>query len=85
MLRVLTRSSLLILRYPETIPVSVFLFFAWRCPQGLTASHDIRVAPTSPGTEYAYSIILQWQQGGDMESMEKKLLNLRNLDASCPN
>ena len=26
--------------------------FGWQCPRRLTASHDLRVAPTVPGTEY---------------------------------
>ena len=28
--------------------------FGWRCPRRLTASHDLRVAPTVPGTEYGF-------------------------------
>jgi hypothetical protein len=51
--------------------------FAWRCPHGLTASHDFRASPTEPGVEYGFSIVLCWQQSDDIDAVENDLLNLR--------
>ncbi len=63
------------LRYPAdaNLPTSLF---AWQCPRGLTASHDFRVAPTTPGIEYAYSILVSWCRGED--DPEQVVLNLRD-------
>ena len=49
--------------------------FAWRCPHGLTASHDFRIAPCTPGIEYGFSILTTWQQSGDPAAVEEDLLN----------
>ena len=63
------------LRYPadRDLPTSLF---AWQCPRGLTASHDFRVSPTTPGIEYAYSILVSWCCGED--DPEQEVLNLRD-------
>ena len=74
--------TLTILRYPppETVPGHVA---GWCCPRGLTASHDVRVAPTEPGREYAYTLVMCWQDGGTTEAAEQDLLQLRH-DWSTP-
>ena len=51
--------------------------FAWRCLRGLTASHDFRVAPSTPGVEYGFSILVTWQRSDDASQVEKDLLDLR--------
>jgi hypothetical protein len=56
-------------------PASIF---AWRCPNGLTASHDFRVAPCTPGTEYGFSVVVSWQQAEDFPAVADDLLRLRD-------
>ena len=69
--------AVLACRHPiESDPAAAI--FAWRCAFGLTASHDFRVAPTVPGIEYSFAIIVEWQAGGSCESVESDLLNLRD-------
>jgi hypothetical protein len=50
--------------------------FGWVCPHRLTASHDFRVAPTEPGTEYGFSILLSWQRSETPQEVEQDVLNL---------
>lgn len=52
--------------------------FAWRCPRGLTASHDFRAGPTIPGREYGFSIVTEWQRGDDIAAAQADTLNLRD-------
>ena len=52
--------------------------FGWRCPRGLTASHDLRVAPTEPGVEYGFWIALSWLASTDTGSAEAAALRLRD-------
>jgi hypothetical protein len=52
--------------------------FGWRCPRGLTASHDLRVAPTEPGVEYGFWIALSWLAGADRGAAESAALLLRD-------
>ncbi len=63
------------LRYPADADLPTSLF-AWQCPRGLTASHDFRIAPTTPGIEYAYSTLVSWCRGE--ADPEQKVLNLRD-------
>ena len=65
------------LRYPDADEVSTSRF-AWQCIRGLTASHDLRCAPTIPGQEYAYSIVISFVRGEDQKQIEADLLNLRD-------
>ena len=51
--------------------------FGWRCPRGLTASHDLRVAPTEPGVEYGFWIALSWLATADTGAAEAAALHLR--------
>ncbi|MFA5865438.1 MAG: hypothetical protein WC975_12235 [Phycisphaerae bacterium] len=51
--------------------------FGWQCPHGLTASHDFRVAPTEPGIEYGFSMVICWQRSDKVEEVEADLQNLR--------
>ncbi len=57
--------------------------FAWRCPHGLTASHDFRIAPCTPGIEYGFSLLVTWQQSNNPAEVEADLLELRD-DWYCP-
>ncbi|MBN1555331.1 MAG: hypothetical protein JXA11_11340 [Phycisphaerae bacterium] len=52
--------------------------FAWRDPHGLTASHDFRVSPTTPGTEYGYSILTTWRKSDDFAAVAEQALHLRD-------
>ena len=52
--------------------------FGWRCPRGLTASHDLRVAPTEPGVEYGFWIALSWLPTADTGAAEAAALLLRD-------
>ena len=52
--------------------------FGWRCPRGLTASHDLRVAPTVPGVEYGFWIALSWLAAADTRRAEAAALRLRD-------
>ena len=52
--------------------------FGWRCPCGLTASHDLRVAPTEPGVEYGFWIVLSWLASADTGAAEAAALLLRD-------
>ena len=52
--------------------------FGWRCPRGLTASHDLRVAPTVPGVEYGFWIALSWLATADTHRAEAAALRLRD-------
>ena len=52
--------------------------FGWQCPRGLTASHDLRVAPTVPGTEYGFWIALSWLHTTDSAAAEAAALDLRD-------
>ena len=52
--------------------------FGWRCPRGLTASHDLRVAPTEPGVEYGFWIALSWLASTDAGTAEAAALGLRD-------
>ena len=52
--------------------------FGWRCPRGLTASHDLRVAPTEPGVEYGFWIALSWLATADTGAAEAAALLLRD-------
>ena len=54
------------------------IVFGWRCPRGLTASHDFRAAPTVPGIEYGYSIVVTWHSSEPSATAEADLLNLRD-------
>lgn len=51
--------------------------FGWQCPRRLTASHDLRVAPTVPGTEYGFWIACAWLPGADTAAAEAAALRLR--------
>ena len=51
--------------------------FGWRCPRGLTASYDLRVAPTEPGVEYGFWIALSWLATADTRAAEAAALHLR--------
>ena len=52
--------------------------FGWRCPRGLTASHDLRVAPTEPGVEYGFWIAVSWLATADTSAAEAAALRLRD-------
>ena len=52
--------------------------FGWRCPRRLTASHDLRVAPTVPGVEYGFWIALSWLATADTHRAEAAALRLRD-------
>ena len=52
--------------------------FGWQCPRRLTASHNLRVAPTAPGTEYAFWIACTWLPGADTAAAEAAALHLRD-------
>ena len=52
--------------------------FGWRCPRGLTASHDLRVAPTEPGVEYGFWIAVSWLATADTRRAEAAALRLRD-------
>ena len=52
--------------------------FGWRCPRGLTASHDLRVAPTEPGVEYGFWIAVSWLATADTSRAEAAALRLRD-------
>ena len=52
--------------------------FGWRCPRGLTASHDLRVAPTAPGVEYGFWIVLSWLATADTGAAEAAAVLLRD-------
>lgn len=52
--------------------------FGWQCPRRLTASHNLRVAPTAPGTEYAFWIACTWLPGADTDAAEAAALHLRD-------
>ena len=52
--------------------------FGWRCPRRLTASHDLRVAPTVPGTEYGFWIACTWLFTADTAAAEAAALHLRD-------
>ncbi len=52
--------------------------FGWRCPRGLTASHDLRVAPTVPGVEYGFWIAVSWLATADTGAAEAAALLLRD-------
>ena len=52
--------------------------FGWRCPRGLTASHDLRVAPTEPGVEYGFWIAVSWLASADTGAAEAAALRLRD-------
>jgi hypothetical protein len=60
---------------PNSTPAGVF---AWQCPHGLTASHDFRCTPTSPGQEYAFTIAVAWQKSELRDPVEHALLRWRN-------
>ena len=51
--------------------------FGWQCPRRLTASHDLRVAPTVPGTEYGFWIACAWLPAADTAAAEAAALQLR--------
>jgi len=51
--------------------------FGWVCPRRLTASHDFRAAPTEPGIEYGFSIVVVWEASDDRDAVERDLRNLR--------
>ena len=52
--------------------------FGWQCPRRLTASHDLRVAPAAPGTEYGFWIACTWLPTADTGAAEAAALNLRD-------
>ena len=52
--------------------------FGWRCPRGLTASHDLRVAPTEPGVEYGFWIAVSWLASADTSAAQVAALRLRD-------
>lgn len=52
--------------------------FGWQCPRRLTASHDLRVAPTAPGTEYAFWIACTWLPTADTAAAEAAALHQRD-------
>ena len=52
--------------------------FGWQCPRRLTASHDLRVAPTVPGTEYGFWIACAWLPTADRAAAEAAALHLRD-------
>ncbi len=52
--------------------------FGWRCPRGLTASHDLRVAPTEPGVEYGFWIAVSWLASADTSAAQAAALRLRD-------
>ena len=52
--------------------------FGWQCPRRLTASHDLRVAPTVPGTEYGFWIACTWLPTADTAAAEAAALHLRD-------
>ena len=52
--------------------------FGWQCPRRLTASHDLRVAPTTPGTEYGFWIACTWLPTADTGAAEAAALHLRD-------
>jgi hypothetical protein len=54
------------------------LLFGWRCSYNLVASNDFRVSPTKSSKEYAFSIVVEWQEDEQLEKAESDLLNLRN-------
>lgn len=68
--------TLIDLRYP-TEPLQPTALFAWQDPLGLTASHDFRCAPTTPGVEYAYTILIAWSRD-DRPSVERELNRMRD-------
>jgi len=69
-------TCLCLLRYPDPARAPARLF-AWRCPRGLTASHDIRVTPTEPGREYAYTLVISWEESASAADVERNLLHRR--------
>ena len=52
--------------------------FGWRCPRRLTASHDLRLAPTVPGVEYGFWIVLSWLATADTCRAQAAALRLRD-------
>lgn len=52
--------------------------FGWQCQRRLTASHDLRVAPTAPGTEYGFWIACTWLPTADTGAAEAAALHLRD-------
>lgn len=51
--------------------------FAWRDPHALTASHDFRTAPCTPGTEYGFSIMTTWMKSDAFDAVAQRALHLR--------
>jgi len=70
-------SLLSILRHPAP-EVSPVRLFAWHCGHGLTASYDLRVSPTEPGREYAYTHVVRWLRAETPRDVERVLLSLRH-------
>ena len=69
--------AVITLRYP-TGPDVTNTMFAWQDPRGLTASHDFRAHPTTPGTDYAHAIVIAWHQSDEREPATDDVLNLRD-------
>lgn len=68
---------LILLRSPDPhiTPAGIF---SWQCPHGLTASHDFRCTPTTPGQEYAFTIAVSWQRSDTSDPVEHALSRWRN-------
>ncbi len=60
---------------PDAVTCSAF---AWQCPRGLTASHDLRVLPPIPGQTYVFEILAAWHPPSPAEEAEQDVLNLRD-------
>jgi hypothetical protein len=71
-------TAMILLRRPRRSPPAASSVFAWRCPSALTARHDFRCAPTEPGTEYGFTIVLGWMQSTEISSLEQTLLRQRD-------
>lgn len=69
--------ALTLLRYPSARQTPGAAF-AWQCPRNLTASHDFRCTPVTPGMEYGCTIALRWQISGSVENVERDLLAWRD-------
>ncbi|MAE64916.1 MAG: hypothetical protein CMJ18_11660 [Phycisphaeraceae bacterium] len=70
-------TSVIALNYP-TNPQPSAALFAWQDPLGLTGSHDFRCAPSVPGWEYAYTLLISWRKEDAFEPVGMHLLEWRD-------